>query len=610
MKQFLLCIILAVMSYSVKSAPINAYAKVTAISGNTLTLSNINQSYHSFAAGEQVLLMQMQDNVIGSNTTNTSGFGIIADIGSAGLYRVYTISSISGTTMTLTTAVSPQFNAAASMQVVSYNNLGTNYTVSSSITAVPWDGNIGGVVALQVSGTLTVNAGITADEAGFRGGNASTNASGSCEPTTYMSLSNNYGKKAEGVQYATNGSYSSRAALANGGGGGSLNNAGGGGGGNYTGGGLGGAGNGCSAANASGGLGGATLNTYVTGSRFFMGGGGGGGQQNNGNGSDGAAGGGIVIISADKISTSCFLSVITISAEGGTADDSGNDGAGGAGAGGTVVLNVNSYSPGLFCPLVLAADGGDGGDVANTTAYGGGGGGGQGALVFTASLPTQVYSQTDNGNGGDNGGFFGGTSAGDGQGTNNAGVLVGYAITLPVELLSFTVEKDGQQDLLKWSTAQGPQPAKFTIQRSGDGSTFTDIGTVAGSPDVSNGINYSYKDALPLAGKNFYRVRAGDVTGESKYTPVVLISRDEEGGAFHIFPNPAHDNFTIQLPEATNDVVSVTVNDLSGATIYRAELQAANGRIAVANLGSIVPGAYLVRVETKAGVQSGKLILR
>jgi len=49
----------------------NAYAKVTAIAGgNVLTVTNVNQVNHTFNVGEKVIVMQMQDDVIGGNTTN------------------------------------------------------------------------------------------------------------------------------------------------------------------------------------------------------------------------------------------------------------------------------------------------------------------------------------------------------------------------------------------------------------------------------------------------------------------------------------------------------------------------------------------------------------
>ncbi|HEX6429856.1 MAG TPA: hypothetical protein VF008_19315, partial [Niastella sp.] len=48
-------------------AQVNAYAKVTGITTSSgrsvLALSNLNQAHHNFANGEQVIVMQMQDNV-------------------------------------------------------------------------------------------------------------------------------------------------------------------------------------------------------------------------------------------------------------------------------------------------------------------------------------------------------------------------------------------------------------------------------------------------------------------------------------------------------------------------------------------------------------------
>jgi hypothetical protein len=509
--------------------------------------------------------------------------------------------------MTLNKAPMSAFNPNMTLQVVSYNNLGTNYTVNSAITAAPWNGYTGGIVALEVTGTLTVNSSITADGAGFRGGQASSNYSGSCEPSTYASGSNNYGVKGEGVHYTGYGGYTARAPLSSGGGGGSFNNAGGGGGSNFTAGGMGGGGNSCTLANQSGGIGGGSLSGYVSGGRVFMGGGGGGGQQNDGVGSAGAAGGGIVFIGANKIATGCFLAQINITSEGGTAGNSGQDGAGGAGAGGSVVLAVASYSANFWCPLNIAADGGDGGDVNNFTAYGGGGGGGQGALLFTAALPTSnISTSTNNGNGGNNASF--GSTAGDGAGSNNVGILPSTPVVLPLDFLSFTAEKDGGVDLLEWAIGQTGEAARFTVERCGDGETWGDIASVSGDPFESA---YHFTDASPLAGKNFYRVRVTDVDGGEKYTSVLLVNRQGDVAAgFHVFPNPARGAFTVQLGDGSNGSVGIAIEDVSGATVYRTTATAADGRINVANIGTVTPGIYLLRVTTKDGVQTGKLILQ
>src|SRR5687767_4117109 len=94
-------------------AQVNAYAKVTGITTSNgrsvLTISNRNQTYHTFAAAEQVIVMQMQDNVIGGNTNNNAAFGTLSAIGNAGFYDVATIYSVTATTMTLTGLLLPTF---------------------------------------------------------------------------------------------------------------------------------------------------------------------------------------------------------------------------------------------------------------------------------------------------------------------------------------------------------------------------------------------------------------------------------------------------------------------------------------------------------------------
>ena len=71
---------------------INGYAKVTSLSGATLTLSNVNEAAHTFEDDEWVVLMQMQDDVIGT-TANSASFGDLGSIASAGLYEIRQIDS-------------------------------------------------------------------------------------------------------------------------------------------------------------------------------------------------------------------------------------------------------------------------------------------------------------------------------------------------------------------------------------------------------------------------------------------------------------------------------------------------------------------------------------
>lgn len=569
---------------------LNAYAKVTSVTGgNVLALSNVNIANHTFNVGDQVIVMQMQDDVIGANTTNAATFGNLSAIGNAGNFEIRTITDVnpsSGTptSMTISPALGNTYNtgANASVQLISFRNMGTNFVTTANITGLAWDGNVGGVVAFYVSGILTLNHRVLADALGFRGGLYSNNNGGpicaSAGNTTYILNNNQLGFKGEGIYRNTTNTYNNaRGKILNGGGGGNDHNAGGGGGGNYTAGGQGGNGyNNCTAF-PGGGLGGIALSAHITASRVFMGGGGGGGQQNNSQNSAGGNGGGIVLIKANilETSTTCGAS-IRISANGVDAINGGNDGMGGGGAGGTIVVEANTFSINAACPITMRANGGDGGDCTDGASHAGGGGGGQGAVIYPSTIPsTNVTNQTTNGTAGqDNSG--GSVSAGAGGGTNGSGVITSGSGPLPVELLYFKVIPHDNRVRLNWLTASEVNNDFFTVERSSNGIDYVAISTQKGSGTKKTPSSYSAYDNLPLHGTGYYRLKQTDFNGVYKYSPIVSLEFSA-GLEFLMFPNPVKsgEGLTFIIHNALGKNFTVSISGLTGNEIY-SRLVAAN----------------------------------
>ncbi|HVU94211.1 MAG TPA: T9SS type A sorting domain-containing protein [Puia sp.] len=614
MKKILLILAAFAAAFEGK-AQINAYAAVTGISGTTLSLSNVNQTYHTFNAGDQIIIMQMQDDVVGSKKNNNSNYGKVGMAANAGIYEVATIASVAGLPNSLTVTAAPAhayaFGGASSVQIISFRKYGSpDYVTTAAITALPWNGKIGGVVAMQVSGKLTVAYPITADGAGFRGGSASANYEVNCETAVYASSSSNYAARGEGIQVNNTGYLYGRNPLASGGGGGSDDNGGGAGGGNYSAGGQGGAGWTCTMTPV-GGYGGNALSAYIQNSRFFMGGGGGGGQQNNSVGSAGSNGGGIVILKANSLATSCSGSV-TISANGANAANSGNDGAGGGGAGGTVLMNVNTFSASASCPLKVQGNGGNGGNVTDANSHGGGGGGGQGVVLYPGAQPTTNITTTTNvGVGGLNSGSAGASSANSGSGTNSAGVLANSGfVFLPVKLAAFTGQLVDGSVVLKWETAMEKNNDHFEIERSVSGGDFATIGEVRGVGNSDVLTDYAFTDPAPVAGVNSYRLKQVDIDGTATYSAVVAIEVSVAAGNFTVYPNPVVDAFTVRLSGVTAGSCTVTLFDLSGKAVYMTTAQANGALIPVTLSRRPVPGIYVISVRTQQAQMTGKIVVR
>jgi hypothetical protein len=599
-----------VLLYTGTRAQVNAYARVTGINAakTILTISNLDQSHGSFGAGREVIVLQMQDNVIG-NTNNNSSFGSLGAIGQAGLFEVATIQSFSSSQITLRAPLGKNYNTNANnsrVQVVSFNQLGNpDFFPSDNITASPWNGNTGGVIAFQVTGTLFLSHSIIADGMGFRGGDASIDNSLNCDGDMYINSSTIYGKKGEGIYRSNNTAYDrARGRIVTGGGGGNGWNAGGAGGGNYTAGGNGGPGRQCTG-NPSGGLGGIALNTYImTGNRLFMGGGGGGGQGNNGDQTDGGDGGGIILIKANAISFGFFQ---RISANGESTDDTDEDGAGGAGAGGTILLQVNNY--GLNFNLDIQANGGNGGDVNDNTPRGGGGGGAQGVLLFSGARPTGgIILHTENGQGGLN--SIGGSRAGSGGGTDDAGIVSGVGTPLPVRLLYFAAEKNDTKTHLIW-TATDELNSSFNVQHSTDGSHFTTIGTVNGSGKGTAINNYSFTHHVPAPGMNVYRLEMIEEPDYKMYSTIAIVNFNDLPEVPVAYPNPAKDHFSLRMTDINNNTnYAVTISDLAGKMVYTGSHRPANNIITVHTGNNLLSGVYIVTVNTATRKQFVKLVIQ
>ncbi|OIR00977.1 calx-beta domain protein [mine drainage metagenome] len=414
------------------SGVINTYYPGTAsASAGTTSISVGSSSGAStgLAAGDLVLIMQMQDAAI--DTSNTSSYGTTSSI-NAGKYEYAKVTAFSGSTLTLATALVNSYTHLAGSDSVAQKSFQvirvpvySSATLNAGITAKDWDGSSGGVLVFDVVGVLTLNSQtIDVSGKGFRGGGGHNSTSGSGSSSDYRTPAKTNGAngaKGEGiagtpyrifdgsttvngtVEGYPNGS-NARGAPATGGGGGTDGNptsndqnSGGGGGGNAGVGGQGGIGW-CGAFNAnappnygcsnSGGLGGKT--TTLSASQLSLGGGGGAGTTNNATGSpgngvatSGAKGGGIIMIRAGSLSGTA-----TLIADGSAGNSTiVNDGSGGGGAAGAVLISATTGLSGV----TISAKGGKGGDNLvppnnNATPHGPGGGGG-GGYVITSGAP-------------------------------------------------------------------------------------------------------------------------------------------------------------------------------------------------------------------------------
>lgn len=592
---------------------VNGYARVTAISGTELSVSNAIEDDDSFEPEEQVILIQIQAATLG-NTSNSASFGSLSSIGSAGLYEVLEIDYVIRSGPNLNTVVlknapdnTYDLSNNARLQLVTFPQLGDpHFTTTELITCPAWDGNVGGIVAFQVDGDLELRHSIHADGRGFRGGDKSVNyhANNDCDNSTYRSNSTNHGAKGEGIHRNTNSNYNSaRGPMVTGGGGGSSHNGGGGGGSNFTAGGIGGAGwnntsAGCSTVTS--GLGGYALSGVIDVNRVFFGGGGGGGQQNNSNSTDGGDGGGMVFIKALTLYTPDETCDLRISADGQSAGTGGNDGQGGGGAGGSIVFQVDEFDVTASCPLTVRANGGNGGNV-NSSTHAGGGGGGQGTIVYPGLQPTiNITTNTLNGAAGcDNSSCSQGGQPG--QSANNIGILTGLPSLLNALAIDLEVGQRDQAVSLDWWITQATEQRAYPtrVERSGDLHDWESVAEAYAFPAFPN-------HAVDEPGGGTWYYRAVVEEGEL-YSNTRAIEVGYDGPMIRsYFPSPNGRTVNIRLNGTLTGFCRVIAPD--GRTVD--ERQFIEDNQLMLDLMHVATGIYIIEIQSAERREVVRLKLR
>jgi hypothetical protein len=590
-----LLLLLIVAIYS--SAQINAYARITDIdaSNKVLDIDNVSETFGIFEENSHILIYHTQGNVV-DKFSNNNQFGRLGNMGNTGFFEIATVDFIerqNGEPVKLHLTEPLQYtldlSANANIQVLSYP-VYQNYSTTNDIEALPWNGFIGGIVAFEVVGTLTLNHNIIADEAGFRGGATSVNNGDDCDDGTYRSSDNNYGQKGESIYRITNNQYkNAKGAIANGGGGGSNHNGGGGGGSNFTAGGNGG--NGWECNKQSGGIGGYSLSSYIANDpmRVFMGGGGGGAQQNNSIGTKGGNGGGIIIINTDDILVKSDN--LRISANGESASnttDNGNDGAGGGGAAGSILIVADTIilDPGFN--LNISANGGNGGNVSHPDSHGGGGGGALGvikAFGFDPYTTPGVNPDTESGIAGlDDNSSNPRESAESGIRGNG---VIPYdskdADPLPVEITSLKVKCTSTGAEITWATASETDNDFFSIEKSEDMLEWKFVSEIAGAYTTNEPQDYQFHDTnIKNETTTYYRIKQTDIDGSFVYLDVLSILCKLDNQELSIVGVNATSN-GVNVYVKTNGFEQITaiLTDMSGKTL---STQTINDPIEGANL--------------------------
>ncbi|HEY6063151.1 MAG TPA: T9SS type A sorting domain-containing protein, partial [Chitinophagaceae bacterium] len=184
---------------------------------------------------------------------------------------------------------------------------------------------------------------------------------------------------------------------------------------------------------------------------------------------------------------------------------------------------------------------------------------------------------------------------------------------LPIVLTDFWAQYKKPNVTLYWKTSQEINFSHFVIERSTEGTNYTDAGVVFAYGNAVDNTNYSFSDNLNniQSGIVYYRLRSVDIDGKSQYSEIriIRISKQTENAIGIVaFPNPVINEVRISIPgEWQNKKVTYEVLNANGQVAKRTEA-GCSSQTETVNMSTLARGFYLVRVSCEGQTAQQKIV--
>lgn len=172
--------------------------------------------------------------------------------------------------------------------------------------------------------------------------------------------------------------------------------------------------------------------------------------------------------------------------------------------------------------------------------------------------------------------------------------------TLPVKMSYFrAVREDDKQVILNWGTEQEKNTSHFVIERSFNGSDFSQVGMIFTSGNSETPRTYTFTDNLKTVNKMiYYRLRIVDLDSRAEVSTVRIVRNDvkTETATILTYPNPAQNEVRVTLPQSWQEKpVRIDLYSING-NVVKHTVNAKSGQTEILDLSTVTPGIYVVKV--------------
>ncbi|HOZ76865.1 MAG TPA: T9SS type A sorting domain-containing protein [Ferruginibacter sp.] len=176
------------------------------------------------------------------------------------------------------------------------------------------------------------------------------------------------------------------------------------------------------------------------------------------------------------------------------------------------------------------------------------------------------------------------------------------ATTTPVTLLNFTATYNNKDaNLIKWQTSQEINSSSFTLQKAYTLPLFTNVATLPAAGNSSTIKNYDYTDKEIQYKPTYYRLLQTDKDGKTAYSKTVVVTPYRNDFAIaNLYPNPAHNNISIEYNSPVVQSTTFVICDVAGRQLLKMVFPSVKGfNKKILNTAALARGSYIIQVITE-----------
>jgi len=246
---------------------------------------------------------------------------------------------------------------------------------------------------------------------------------------------------------------------------------------------------------------------------------------------------------------------------------------------------------------------------------------GAGALLMEmgatsrADILDALINTTDDMDDPSTGGMDSGFDYGTGYGMAQVNAAIAYFVSLPVELLEFSIRRSSKSGgELYWSTAAELNNKRFIIEQQSGNGAFQRIATVVGLGNTQTVNHYQHRVSNLSPGTHYFRLLQEDLDGT--ITKHGIVSLEVEGKTNQVWTfKEASNQQVIAVNSAQNAMLTIYVYSASGQLLKSVKAQTNKGERYTTELSTEdwIRGTYFYQVEIGSGtsesVYAGKFVL-